>query len=83
MEHQYGGQLRLLWVAMHFGHVGENDLYSANQFKTIFKTYLDIDTSFVDIGALRVKILIFKGQISFHPQTRALTFWPKQIFEAR
>ena len=27
---------------------------------------LNIDTSFVDIGALRAKILIFKGQIYLH-----------------
>ena len=26
MVHQHGGQSRLLWVAMHFGHVGENTL---------------------------------------------------------
>ena len=53
----------------------------------IFKSYtsitnLNIDSSFVDIGALRVKILIFKGQICLHLQTRALTFWPKQILDA-
>ena len=43
---------------------------------------LNIDTSFVDIGALGVKILIFKGQICLHLQTRALALWPKQILEA-
>ena len=43
---------------------------------------LNIDTSFVDIGALRVKILIFKGQVCLHLQTRALALWPKQILEA-
>ena len=44
---------------------------------------LDVDTSNVDIGALRVKILIFKGQICLHLQTRALTFWPKQILDVQ
>ena len=29
-----------------------------------------------------MKILIFKGQICLHLQTRALTIWPKQILEA-
>ena len=43
---------------------------------------LNIDTSFVDIGALRVKILIFKGEICLHLQTRALALWPKGILEA-
>ena len=43
---------------------------------------LNIDTSFVEFGALRVKISIFKGQICLHLQTRALALWPKQILEA-
>ena len=42
-----------------------------------------MDTSFVDIGALRVKILIFKGQICLLLQTRSLMFWPKQILDAQ
>ena len=40
-------------------------------------------TSFVDIGSLRVKILIFKGQTCLHFETRALAFGPKQILEAQ
>ena len=43
---------------------------------------LNIDTSFVEFAALRVKILIFKGQICVHLQTRALVLWPKQILKA-
>ena len=43
---------------------------------------MNIDTSFVEFGALRVKISIFKGQICLHLQTRALALWPKQILEA-
>ncbi len=44
---------------------------------------LNIDTLFFDIGALRMKILIFKGQTCFHLETRALAFGPKQILEAQ
>ena len=55
--------------------------------KSFLKHYsivnLNIDTLFVDIGALRVDILIFKGQICLHLQTRALAFWPKQILTAQ
>ena len=43
---------------------------------------LNIDTSFVEFGALRVKTSIFKGQICLHLQTRALALWPKRILEA-
>ena len=43
---------------------------------------LNIDTSFVEFSALRVKISIFKGQICLHLQTRALALWPKGILEA-
>ena len=55
--------------------------------KSFLKHYsivnLNIDTLFVDIGALRVDILIFKGQVCLHLQTRALVFWPKQILKAK
>ena len=54
-----------------------------NDLKHTSVANLNIDTSFVDIGALRVKVLIFKEQICLHLQTRAVTFWPKQMFEAR
>ena len=30
-----------------------------------------------------MKILVFKGQICLHLQTRALTFWPKQILDVQ
>ena len=57
-----------------------------NQSEIIFNNTsianFNIDTLFVDISALRVKILIFKGQICLHLQTRDLTFWPKQILDA-
>ena len=42
-----------------------------------------MDILFVNIGALRVKTLVFKGQICLHLQTRALMFWSEQILEAR
>ena len=37
---------------------------------------LNIDTSFVGIGALRADILILKAQICINLQTRASAFWP-------
>ena len=40
---------------------------------------MTIDTLFVDIGAMRVEIRMLKVQICCDLQTRALSFWLKQI----
>ena len=47
----------------------------------IFLVNLKIDTSFVGIGPLRKEIKKKEIQICTHSQTRALAFWPRQIFE--
>ena len=41
------------------------------------------DTMFIDIGVLRVEILILKTELCIHLKTKALACWPKHVLKAR